>query len=190
MTEIWKPFLLNAPATECKVLPSPASLRNKILIKVKYVDPQKAALKAQSVPKEKTSSGSASASEDELDIPEPAAPELKQKKKKKSSITPALSAMGIYTRAYHFSSLTAPEAAIPTRTSSSPQSDHPTHPFLNLPTSTNSLAPTNPLPYRCILPLRKKDHGNPPLPHRRHPLHSQSPLPNARLPLRHACPKR
>ena len=132
MTEVWKPFLLMQPASECKTLPSPASLRNKILIKVKYVDPQKAALEAQSAPKEKTSSGSASASEEELDTPKPAAPELKQKRKKKSSITPALSAMGIYTRAYHFSSLNAPEASLPNRTSSFSQSDHrsasfPTH---------------------------------------------------------------
>ena len=129
MNEVWRPFLLTPPATECKTLPSPASLRNKILIKVKYVDPQKAALEAQSAPKGKTSSGSGSASEEELDTPEPAAPELKQKQKKKSSITPALSAMGIYTRAYHFSSLTAPEASIPNRTSSSPQCDHPSAPF-------------------------------------------------------------
>ena len=128
MTEIWKPFLLTPPATEYKTLPSPASLRNKILIKVKYVDPQKAALEAQSAPKEKASSGSASASEEELDTPGPAAPELKQKQKKKSSITPALSAMGVYTRAYHFS-LTAPEASLPNRTSSFSQSDHPSTPF-------------------------------------------------------------
>ena len=125
MTEIWKPFLLTQPASECKTLPSPASLHNKILIKVKYVDPQKAALEAQSAPKEKTSSGSASTSEEELDTPEPAAPELKQKQKKGSSITPTLSAMGVYTRAYHFSSLNAPEASIPNRTSSIPQSGHP-----------------------------------------------------------------
>lgn len=125
MTEVWKPFLLTPPATECKTLPSPASLRKKILIKVKYVDPQKAASKAQSTPEDKTSSGSASASESEADTPEPAAPGLKQKKKKKSSIIPALSALGIYTHAYHFSSLTAPEASNPTRTSRFSSSCHP-----------------------------------------------------------------
>ena len=189
MTEVWKHFLLTPPATECKTLPSPASLRNKILIKVKYVDPQKAASKSESKPEDKTSSGSASASESEADTPEPAAPELKQKKKKKSSITPALSALGIYTRAYHFSSLTAPEASNPTRTSQFSSSGHP-FPLLLLPTGIQSKTPTNFLPHRYILPIRKNSHGNPPLQHRPRPFLSQSPLPNACFPLRHACPKR
>ena len=189
MTEVWKPFLLTPPATECRTLPSPASLRKKILIKVKYVDPQKAALKAKSTQKDKSSSGSGSASEGEADTPEPATPELKQKKKKKSSITPALSALGIYTRAYHFSSLTAPEASNPTRTSHFPQSNHP-FPLLPLPTCTHSKTSTNLIPHRCILPLRENSNGNPSLQHWPRPLLSQSPLPNAGLSLRHACPKR
>lgn len=118
MKSVWKGFLIPLPIPDCTTLPSPDSLRRKILVKVKYTDPKKAAAKLQpgkhvfsSEPRPKSKGGSSSsASENEElytadDLP---------KKKKKSSIVPSLSALGIYTRAYHFKSLTAPEATLPT----------------------------------------------------------------------------
>ena len=113
MKSVWKGFLVPVPDSESTALPSPSSLRHKILVKVKYVDPKKAAEKAKAKGKNKSPSpSSSSASEDE------APPEVKKKKSKsksksKSSIIPALSNLGIYTRAFHFSSLSSPEAEQP-----------------------------------------------------------------------------
>lgn len=111
MKSIWKGFLVPVPDSESTALPSPSSLRHKILVKVKYVDPKKAADKAKAKAKNMSPSpspSSSSTSEDE------APPEVKKKKSKsKSSIIPALSNLGIYTRAIHFSSLSSPEAEQP-----------------------------------------------------------------------------
>lgn len=114
MKSTWKGLLAPPLDPEATVLPSPDSLRHKILIKVKYVDPKKAATRAQAKDSRSRSKSprpsSSSASEDEDDQ----APAEVKKKKKKSSIIPSLSALGIYTRAFHFSSLTSPEATMPT----------------------------------------------------------------------------
>ena len=117
MKTVWRGFLISPPVPDCTTLPSPDSLRRKILVKVKYSAPKKAAANLRAdkdavAPELRSVSrgeSSSSASEKEplqaADIP---------KKKKKSSIVPSLSALGIYTRSYHFNSLTAPEATLPT----------------------------------------------------------------------------
>ncbi|CAD6581060.1 MAG: hypothetical protein ASARMPRED_000408 [Alectoria sarmentosa] len=117
MKLVWRDFLI-LPIFECTGLPSPESLRRKILVKVKYTDPKKTAAQLQpgenavsSDLRSKSRDGSSSsASENE----EPHAADDRKKKDKKSSIVPSLSSLGIYTRAYHFKSLTAPEATLPT----------------------------------------------------------------------------
>ncbi|MCJ1278530.1 hypothetical protein MMC21_006347 [Puttea exsequens] len=115
MKTTWKGLLVASSDPEASQLPSPESLRKKILIKVKYVDPKKATkiIGPQSRPHSKSprpSSSSSSPSEEEGSD----APEEVKKKKKKSSVIPALSALGVYTQAIHFSSLTSPEATMPT----------------------------------------------------------------------------
>ncbi|KAM0794665.1 PLC-like phosphodiesterase [Usnea florida] len=119
MKSVWGAFLIPLPPDQCTVLPSPDSLRRKILVKVKYTDPKKAAAKLQtgedaasSDQRSKSRGGSASSASSEIE--ELHVDDDSKKKKKKSSIVPSLSALGIYTRAYHFKSLTAPEATIPT----------------------------------------------------------------------------
>ncbi|KAK4691034.1 hypothetical protein P7C71_g5884, partial [Lecanoromycetidae sp. Uapishka_2] len=114
MKSTWKGLLTPPLNPEATALPSPESLRHKILIKVKYVDPKKAVKKAQerdSEPRSNSPRRSSSSASDEEDAEAP--PEIK-KKKKKSSIIPMLSALGVYTHAIHFSSLAAPEATMPT----------------------------------------------------------------------------
>jgi len=113
MKSIWKGLLTPPIEPEATALPSPDSLRHRILIKVKYVDPKKAAAKAQAKDsRSKSPRPSSSSASEEEDIEVPA--EVKKKNKKKSSIILYLSALGIYTRAFHFSSLTSPEATMPT----------------------------------------------------------------------------
>ena len=119
MQSVWRGFLITPPAPDGAALPSPDSLRRKILVKVKYTNPEKAAAKlrtgkdavASGIRSRSVGGSSSSASEDEE---APAAGSPRKKKKKKSSIVPALSTLGVYTRAYHFKSLTAPEATLPT----------------------------------------------------------------------------
>lgn len=105
----WKGLLTPPLDPEATSLPSPESLRNKILVKVKYVDPKKAAAKAKDQSPNKSPRASSSSASDVDDAPA----EVK-KKAKKSAIVTSLSALGIYTRAYHFKSLSAPEATLPT----------------------------------------------------------------------------
>lgn len=89
-------------------LPTPDSIRNKILIKVKYSPPAaKTAVLEQEVKAELVPASRVSSSTSDDD-------EATAKTEKKSKIISALGQMGIYTRSYHFSSLTQPEAAIPT----------------------------------------------------------------------------
>ena len=118
MKSIWRDFLIPLPVPESTALPSPGSLARKILIKVKYTDPKKAAAKLQpgkkvvsSEVRSKSRGGSSSSASENEELHAPNDP---KKKKRNSSIVPSLSALGIYTRAYHFKSLTAPEATLPT----------------------------------------------------------------------------
>lgn len=109
----WKGMLVPIPSEPCRSLPSPEELRGKILVKVKYANPEAAkrnAVKA-STPKlqreRSTSSGSPDSENQNAVIGD-------EKKKKKTSIIESLSALGVYTRSYHFKSLTTPEALEPT----------------------------------------------------------------------------
>lgn len=110
----WKGMLVPLPNSPCTTLPSPDELRGKLLVKVKYVKPEaaKKAAKKQTVPKlgrEQSIPSSSSDSENQN-----ATLGEEKQKEKKSSIIPSLSALGVYTRSYHFKSLSAPEALEPT----------------------------------------------------------------------------
>ncbi|SLM40745.1 Phospholipase C, phosphatidylinositol-specific, Y domain [Lasallia pustulata] len=106
INKTWKGLLVDVPSGDCKRLPSPAELRRKILVKVKHVAPN--AKKNAAPALQRARSASLSDSDDQRQLEQDA------KKGKKSKIIDALSSLGIYTRAYHFKSLTGPEAAIPT----------------------------------------------------------------------------
>jgi hypothetical protein len=96
MLETWGDFLLPEPKEDAKHLPSPAELRGKILVKVKYAPPE----------------GGSPVDGDEAPLPGDATAAKKQTKP--SKIIQALSKLGIYTRGVSFKSLTQPEAAMPT----------------------------------------------------------------------------
>ena len=109
----WKGMLVSVPSEPCKTLPSPADLRGKILVKVKYVNPEAARKTAvkESTPKiqrQRSTSSSSSESENQNAVIG------EEKRKKKSSIIESLSALGVYTRSYHFKTLACPEAVVPT----------------------------------------------------------------------------
>lgn len=108
MTDYWKPFLVSSPdgPVDDIGLPSLDSLRNKILIKVKYSSPEKA--KQESRPGKaltKQRSPSDSESDEETQI---------ESSKKKSNIIAALGNLAVYTRSCHFHGLSQPEAKLPT----------------------------------------------------------------------------
>ncbi|KAL8780392.1 MAG: hypothetical protein Q9194_000955 [Teloschistes cf. exilis] len=109
MEQAWKGLLVRPAADEGEQLPSPAELLRKILVKVKYVAPEKVTAKVAKATKpsmqRKKSSSSSSCSENQ-------GAESKAKTKKSSIIGP-LSAMGVYTRSYHFKDLSSPEATVP-----------------------------------------------------------------------------
>jgi hypothetical protein len=101
MNDHWKEFLVT-PAietTDATPLPSLESLRNKILIKVKYTPPEKVAAGDRGT----EATGDLPSSDDE-DKPDAV---------KKSKITEALSRMGVFTRGYHFKSFDQVEAKMP-----------------------------------------------------------------------------
>jgi hypothetical protein len=99
MKETWNGVLVDE--VDAKELPSPESLRGKILIKVKYAPPDAAA-----APADDEQSG-----EDDR-LPNPAGQE-KKKAKKAPKIIRALSNLGVYTRAVSFKSWDQPEATMP-----------------------------------------------------------------------------
>lgn len=104
--EIWKGLLVRPLSSVCEQLPSPGELRRKILIKVKYVAPEKVTAQMSTPSLRRKKSASSSSSSDDQG-PDDA------KKAKKSSIIEALSALGVYTRSYHFKDLSSPEATAP-----------------------------------------------------------------------------
>lgn len=104
MKSVWEGLLLEPPEGEAKALPAPTELRRRILVKVKYAPPGKEAAAAATASDEEASSTSGQIA------PEAAA---KKKKKKPSKIIQALSALGVYTRAVSFKSLSQPEATMP-----------------------------------------------------------------------------
>lgn len=93
MEHAWKGMLVPPPKEPAAELPSPGDLRNKILVKVKYAPPG-------------TSPEEVADEEEEVREGAPRA--------KPSKISQALSNLGIYTRGVSFSSLTQPEATMPT----------------------------------------------------------------------------
>lgn len=100
-------MLVTMSTASCETLPSPSELRRKILVKVKYVAPK--AVK-DSVPSlQGVRSPPLSSDSENQDTSG-----REGKEKKKSSIIESLSALGVYTRSYHFKNLSAPEATVPT----------------------------------------------------------------------------
>jgi hypothetical protein len=100
MQEVFKDQLIQLAKDEKE--PSPASLKNKVLIKVKYnplTNPTEDLELTRTL-----SSVSSDYEEKET---------KKDKEKKPSKIIDALSQMGVYTRSYHFHSLTHPTASEP-----------------------------------------------------------------------------
>lgn len=92
--EVWSEYLLPEPETDVATLPSPAELKKKILIKVKYAPPG-------------TSPDQYESAEDDR------APADSKKQKKPSKIIQDLSRLGVYTRGVSFKSFTQPEASMP-----------------------------------------------------------------------------
>ncbi|KAL8970786.1 MAG: hypothetical protein Q9197_003621 [Variospora fuerteventurae] len=109
MEQIWKGLLVKPSSGDGQTLPSPGELLKKILIKVKYVAPERVKTPATDMKarmqrkKSDSSSSSDSDNQGSEDV----------KKNKKSSIIEPLSALGVYTRSYHFKDLSAPEATVP-----------------------------------------------------------------------------
>ncbi|OAA58588.1 phospholipase c [Niveomyces insectorum RCEF 264] len=119
MEQEWPGLLLAPPAQVAVTLPAPGSLRNKILVKVKYVPPpppndtaggtgadpavQKAApgLAGSTITTTTTTTTTATAAAGKA-------------KTKAAKIIAALSRLGIYTQSVSFKSLFQPEAALPT----------------------------------------------------------------------------
>ena len=109
MKDLWRGMLVEETSQDCIVLPSPAELRGKILVKVKGKS-LNGTKNANSLSLEQVRSTSlVSASEDE----EVSSINTAKSKSKKKSIIQALSTLGVYTHSYHFSSLSGPEAKIP-----------------------------------------------------------------------------
>ena len=97
--DVWRDHLVRLSFEEAKqscdsrILPGPDQLRRKILIKVKSAPSVTKGPRKSGEPEESTES------EDER------APAAKGKKQKKTKVLPALSDLGIYTRAFSFKSL-------------------------------------------------------------------------------------
>ncbi|OAP63836.1 hypothetical protein AYL99_03063 [Fonsecaea erecta] len=107
MRDVWAEFLVCLPkGTDVSALPSPASLRRKILIKVKWVPDSQTG--ESNDPIEHVSSNSTDGAGSD------AIPTSPEKRKKASKVLAALSELGIYTRAYTFKHFSQPEATIPT----------------------------------------------------------------------------
>lgn len=94
MKDVWADVLIPEPETQPEQLPSPADLRNKILVKVKYAPPGSSPEQYESSEDDRAPSG--------------------VKAKKPSKIIQDLSRMGIYTKGVSFKSFTQPEASMPT----------------------------------------------------------------------------
>jgi hypothetical protein len=104
MTECWKKYLVDIPKDFSDETPLPPlkSLKNKILIKVKYSKPEK---ESKNPLVKKTS---------KEDVGNDAEEEGQVEAGKKGKIIEALGKLGVYVRSCHFDSLDQPEAKIPT----------------------------------------------------------------------------
>ncbi|KAK6364145.1 hypothetical protein LTS17_012498 [Exophiala oligosperma] len=106
MREVWADFLIDI--TECTKelnLPSPDSVRKKILIKVKWTLNSETG--DSNNPLDHVTSQSTDGGTEDSATTSP-------EKKKASKILTALSELGVYTRAYSFKHFSQPEASIPT----------------------------------------------------------------------------
>jgi hypothetical protein len=107
INDYWKPYLVPRPDSfdEATPLPPLSSLKNRILIKVKFTPPEKAKKSKMDTKLSKTNSrDDTESSEDDL-ATEPA---------KQGKILESLGKLGVYTRSCHFDSFEQPEAKIPT----------------------------------------------------------------------------
>ena len=95
-------------------LPSPAKLRRKILIKVKYSPPKANPDEEEPEPAELEGTFTDSGSTTSPPLSDDEAAKSVKKPDKPSKIIDALSRMGIYTRSCHFKSFTQVEASVPT----------------------------------------------------------------------------
>lgn len=105
MNDYWGKYLQRVPKDFSDTTPMPTleSLRNTILVKVKYSPPEKAKAKAADPSKSASKNGNdQDSSEDEDEAV------------KKGKIIQSLSSLGIWTRAYHFESFDQEAARIPT----------------------------------------------------------------------------
>ncbi|KAI9657204.1 MAG: hypothetical protein M1829_006950 [Trizodia sp. TS-e1964] len=130
MQEVWKGLLIDCPIARLgpndgdrQVLPSPQELRKKILVKVKYVTPSSAegaaptasSVSPPSVSRVSSKSSTASSESEETTQQTSSIKDNHQKtKKKQGKIIEALGKLGVYTRSYHFSNFSQPEATMPT----------------------------------------------------------------------------
>lgn len=106
MRQAWKGMLV-LPTESCHGLPNLSTLRRKLLVKVKYVEPKAAG--TGSVP-----AVSRVRSYDSSDTEDQGSSGRVGKEKTKSKIIESLSALGVYTRSYRFKTLAEPEATVPT----------------------------------------------------------------------------
>ena len=108
MKNTWRDMLILTGREE---LPCLGDLLDKILVKVKHSASSKKGPSPQSSSSEVRPTSSASESDDQSSSEKL---DARKKKKKKSTIIDTLGALGVYMRGYHFKSLVAPEALIPT----------------------------------------------------------------------------
>lgn len=107
INDYWQPYLVPVPTDlgDATPLPTLESLKRRILLKVKYSPPSKAAAARQTKedPLSKVKSGEES-SDNETQI----------EQVKKGKIIQTLGKLGVYTRSCHFKSFEQPEAKLPT----------------------------------------------------------------------------
>lgn len=106
MKEAWKGKLV-LPTKSCHSLPKLDTLRHKLLVKVKYVEPKAAGTGS-------VLAISRARPNDSSDTEDQGTPGEIGKEKTKSKIIESLSALGVYTRSYRFKTLAEPEATVPT----------------------------------------------------------------------------
>ncbi|KAL2002753.1 hypothetical protein VTN02DRAFT_6032 [Thermoascus thermophilus] len=112
MQEAWKGLLVT-PDPEAGRLPSPGELKRKILIKTKWAPPPTGDNADDGI-NELDDAFAQGKSAEEEDVPAESITASKSMQKKKAKTLHALSQLAVYTRAYHFSDFTQPEATIPT----------------------------------------------------------------------------
>lgn len=114
MNEAWKGLLvdLEGPREKSDIgkgLPSPAQMRNKILIKVKFAPPEGEDQEEQEKEEEEEYDVSTTGGDKNIASPKNDTNDGDtDKRKKKAKISQSLSRLGVYTQAYRFSDFTQP----------------------------------------------------------------------------------